>query len=335
MRLRRWAAAGACAGLALPIAPAHADATTICTVTDPRITEGSGLVAVADGYRIVNDGGDQVVVYRLDASCALTGTTTAAVDPNDVEDLAIGPDGTLWLADIGDNNAWRSTVAVIAVPDQPGAVPAVLRRLQYPDGPHDAESMIVDDAGRAVIMTKTFSGLVAIYRSEPLDRSTSASPDPQPLGKIGEIQIQQTGTPGGPIGPPLNNLMATGAARCGAAVALRTYTDAYVWRGADPAEAITATSAAVVALPAQAQGESIAFTPDCGSLVVHGEGLSVPIELVLAPAASASDENAPEAAGADVQRRKEQDARTRTLLFLGGGLVLAVALAAVGLRRRR
>ena len=37
---------------------------------------------------------------------------TAAVDPYDPEDLAVGADGTVWLADTGDNNATRPTVAL-------------------------------------------------------------------------------------------------------------------------------------------------------------------------------------------------------------------------------
>ena len=32
---------------------------------------------------------------------------TAAVDPYDPEDLAVAADGTVWLADTGDNNAIR------------------------------------------------------------------------------------------------------------------------------------------------------------------------------------------------------------------------------------
>ena len=40
---------------------------------------------------------------------------TAAVDPYDPEDLAVAADGTVWLADTGDNNANRPTVALLAL----------------------------------------------------------------------------------------------------------------------------------------------------------------------------------------------------------------------------
>lgn len=313
---------------------AHAEPVAVCSVTDPRITEASGLVAGPDGYRVVGDGGQQVIVYRLDAACQVTGTTTAPVDPYDVEDLALGPDGALWLADIGDNNAVRPHIAVIVVPDEPGTVDAVVRRLAYPDGAHDAESMVVDDEGRVVIVTKTFSGLAGIYRSEPLDLAPAGNSDPQPLQKVGEIQLQQTGTGGGPVGPPLDNLMTTGAARCGDAIAVRTYTDVYVWEGSDPATAITATTPRLAALPAQQQGESVAFTTDCASLVVHSEGVGQPIHRVDVPEEPAEDA-APSPAGAVHDRAAQESAQRRTVWLLGGALAAAVGLLVVLARSRR
>lgn len=314
-----------------------AGASEQCVVSDPRIQEASGLIATDDGYRIVNDGGTQVTVYRLDESCAVTGTTTAAIDPYDVEDLARGPDGSLWLADIGDNRAGRTSIAVIVVPDEAGAVDAVLRRLQYPDGPRDAESMFVDEAGRAVVLTKTFSGAVEVYRSQPIDPSPSGSEQPQPLERLGAIQLPQTGTAGGPVGPPLNNLMATGAARCGDQVALRTYTDVFVWRGADPAHAIIEQTPATAPLPVQPQGESVAFTPACDALVVHGEGVAQPIWTLPVPHATAAD-YAPPSAGPQGAGTQERSVQTRTIALLGGGLaaaLLGLAWAVRHARRRR
>ena len=76
-----------------------------CQITDPRLAELSGLVAVGDQLVAINDGGDQLTVFLLDAACQVADVHTAAVDPYDPEDLAVAADGTVWLADTGDNDA--------------------------------------------------------------------------------------------------------------------------------------------------------------------------------------------------------------------------------------
>ena len=102
--------------------PAEAAPTTRCQISDPRLAELSGLVAVGDQVLAVNDGGDQVAVHLLDAACQVVDVHTAAVDPYDPEDMALGADGTVWLADTGDNNVNRPTVALLAL--RPTAPPA-------------------------------------------------------------------------------------------------------------------------------------------------------------------------------------------------------------------
>ena len=83
-----------------------------CAVDDPRLDELSGMVVHDGGLWAVSDGGRRVQVHRLDRrTCAVIDSRTADVDPYDVEDLAVGPDGALWVADIGDNDRRRDTVA--------------------------------------------------------------------------------------------------------------------------------------------------------------------------------------------------------------------------------
>lgn len=320
-------------------ATAFADPTSGCMVTDSRITEGSGLLSVPEGFRIVNDGGDTVVVYRLDAQCQVTGVTTAAIDPFDVEDLAIGPDGSLWVADLGDNTTSRANVAVVVLPDEPGQVTGILRRLTYPDGPHDAESLLVDDSGRAVVITKTFSGAVGIYRSvEPLDLTETGSSDPQPMENVGALALRQTGTAGGPVGPPVSNLMTTGAAQCADRVVLRTYTDLYVWQSTgeqgDPVVAMTSTSPVVIAAPAHAQGESVAITADCLRIFAHGEGVGVPIEMMPTPPVEAQSGTVV-GEEPNTSATSDTDSTIRFVIVAGGIIVLAAIGVWWSVRRAR
>ena len=75
------------------------------------------------------NGGDRLRVFELDRSCRVVRVVQAGIDPYDVEDLARAADGTLWLADTGDNGLNRSTVALERI--RPGGA-ATLFRLSYP-----------------------------------------------------------------------------------------------------------------------------------------------------------------------------------------------------------
>ena len=86
-----------------PAAADQAAARTLCTIRDARIPESSGLAAAGDSLYTVNDGGHRLRVFVLDRSCRVRRTVVGSLDPYDVEDLARAGDGTLWLADTGDN----------------------------------------------------------------------------------------------------------------------------------------------------------------------------------------------------------------------------------------
>lgn len=262
-------------------APAAPGATTLCRITDPRLPELSGMAAVRDKLLGINDGGDRVEVYVLDAHCQVVEVHSAAVDPYDPEDLALAADGTVWLADIGDNNAERATVALIALrPDGSSSV----YRLAYPDGAHDAESLLLPPDGTPYLVTKEVLGASGVYRP------AAALADGGTVGllKVATVSFGLTGTPGGPVGRA-GQLMATGGAVSadGRLLALRTYTDAYVWplTGSDVAGAL-AGKPTRIALPEAPQGEAIAFFPDNRHLVVGSEGS--PSDLAVVPLAAAT-----------------------------------------------
>jgi hypothetical protein len=255
---------------------------TRCQITDPRLPELSGLVDVGDRTLAMNDGGDQVVVYALDAACRVVDVHTVPVDPYDPEDMAVGSDGTVWLADTGDNLRHRSTVALHALrPD--GSV--AIFRLRYPDGAHDAEALLLAPDGTPYLVTKEVLGASGVYRPvSPLVEGGTVA-----LAKVAGVNFSLTGTEGGPVGRA-GQLMVTGGAvaRDGRHLALRTYTDAYVWTltGSDVTGAL-ATHPVRIALPDSPQGEAISFTPDSRQLVVASERLPSALTVVPLPAVSA------------------------------------------------
>ncbi|MFE0024455.1 hypothetical protein [Amycolatopsis sp. NPDC059021] len=308
---------------------------TLCTVTDPRVDELSGLVSDGEQWYGINDGGERVEVFVLGRDCAVRKVLTEGTDPYDVEDLARAPDGTLWLSDTGDNRADRKTVALLALSPQ-GKV--ALHRLTYPDGPHDAEALLLDRSGTPYLITKDVLGDSKVYRpAAPL-----ASPGPTPLEKVGSLKFETTGTPGGPVGS-FGSALVTGAASTvdGTVVALRTYTDAYLYAAPDGDVVAALRRPPVrVPLPGEKQGEALAFEPD-GTLLSGGEGTGQPIRAVRGAAALATRTAAtPPAApaGATGAPGAETDGAGLPVLP-AAGIVLVVALGGwLGvskLRRRR
>jgi hypothetical protein len=268
-----------------PVADPAAEAApaTRCQISDSRLAELSGLVAVGDQVLAVNDGGEQVAVHLLDAACQVVDVHTAAVDPYDPEDMALGADGTVWLADTGDNNVNRPTVALIAV--RPDGTTGVFR-LSYPDGPHDAEALLLAPDGTPYLVTKEVLGASAVYRpAAPLvDGGTVA------LAQVAGVNITLTGTPGGPVGRAGQLLITGGAVSAdGTRLVLRTYTDAYVWplAGSDVVGALAAAPVRIP-LPESPQGEAISFTADSQQLLVASEGLPSDLTVVPLPAAVAT-----------------------------------------------
>src|SRR4051794_20300739 len=83
---------------------------TLCHLQDSRITESSGLAVGPGVLWTHNDSGDSARFFALDRRCRTLATyTLPGVQATDWEDMARGG-GYLWLGDIGDNSATRSTI---------------------------------------------------------------------------------------------------------------------------------------------------------------------------------------------------------------------------------
>jgi len=245
--------------------PTPPDPVDECVVEDDRLAELSGLAADAEFRYAVGDGGSRVQVLVLRQDCTVQRVITAAVDPFDVEDMTLGLDGRLWLADTGDNSGQRETVALHVL--SPNGPPE-LYRLTYPDGPHDAEALLLDRDGQPYIVTKEALGSAGVYR--PSGELTTAGPTPLEL--VTSVRFARTDTPGGPIGSLGSSVVTGGAVSSdGEVLALRTYTDAYLFTvpDGDVVAALGGTPVRVP-LPDEPQGEAIAFTPD-GDLLSASE----------------------------------------------------------------
>ena len=251
------------------------------TLANGSLVEVSGLTASSTHERAFythNDSGDAARVFALAddgtlrAELALEGATAT-----DIEDIATGPCGSarcVFVADMGDNGATRSEVAIYRFVEPPELVSSRVAvatiRFRYEDGPHNAESLLVDPRdGALYVITKEKTGASSLF---------AVPPD----GGIATRRAR--------LAPPLGSNLFTGAsfAPAGDRVALRTYTHAFVYPVLGP-EALAAAlerPPCVVAAPDEPQGEAIAFTRDGLALRFASEGKNVPFyEVALAPPA--------------------------------------------------
>lgn len=224
-----------------------ADPTDV-TFRDPAIVESSGLVARDGLFVTVNDSGDRGRIFTVDRSGRTVGTTSWSPDPVDDEALAPATGRYVWVGDIGDNSATRSSITVLRVPfgrgDRTVTPPAYT--LVYPDGARDAETLLAAPDGRLLVVSKELFG-GAVYAAP-----RHLSPDrPNRLRKVVDAGAFVTD---GAFFPDGRHLV------------LRDYGRAaiYTYPGFD--------RVAELRLPDQPQGEGIAIAED-GTAYVSSEGV--------------------------------------------------------------
>lgn len=159
-------------------ATSQASSGSVCTpasgpVTLADLSEASGIAigeAPANRLWMHNDSGAPVL-FAVDANGKPAGRiTVSGASVEDWEAIASGPCGKgacLFVGDIGDNEAKRPRITIyrIAEPSQPaGSVKAEAFHASYPDGPHDAEALLVGPDGTLFVVTKGDTGPVAVYR---------------------------------------------------------------------------------------------------------------------------------------------------------------------------
>ena len=326
--LRSAVALLAALGLAvgLPLAAAAAD-TVAFTITDSRITESSGLArdTKAGSYWTVNDSGDDGVAYRINTKGRVTGTLEYRADPVDVEAVAMH-DGRLYVADIGDNDANRELVTVYYFDDARAADESVPYRsweFRYPDGAHDAETLLVNDEGRLYIVTKGAPG--AVY-------AAPASPERTAVNELTRVGDAPAAVTDGTFLPGGNR------------IALLTY-----FGRVEVLDAASYQRVDELTVPAQKQPESLTVSLSGKSLLIGSEGEDSKVYAVPVPSSGGSATPTPTATPSgngdggdepDPQEEAEAESNTgqsraRTFLALGlAGLVAIAAGSVVALARR-
>ena len=251
-------------------------------ITSDEASELSGLVLSRTRPRVLwthNDSGDRARVLAVRTDGTFLGSfDIPGAESVDAEDIATGPrpggGALLYLADIGDNDAERSSVVVWRVPEPSaagtGGTTAPPRRieLRYPDGAHDAETLLVDPRrGDLAIVTKDFGGRSVVYTAPA---SAGADGTVTTLRRAARLDLGFAG-------------LATGGdvSRSGSVIVVRTYGAAFAWTrrtGESIGAAMRRRPCRSGAdLAREGQGEAIALTADGRGFSTVAEGLDPPI----------------------------------------------------------
>ena len=278
-------------------------------IANPALDEASGLVASRRhrGVRWSHNDGANAGLFALGTDGADLGFHPVSIDgARDIEDIALvsGPAGDeILLADIGDNGANRPSIRIYRIPEPDPAVVATITDVEvlefvYPDRPHNAEVLLVDeDASRIVIVTKqqqlvdgrppelgptgeslVFEGPIEGHGDGPVvldaigtvdaplleTRTVADTPHPFTLLGFGGVPT------GGDVAPD------------GSLIALRTYETVWVWArpaGRSVGETLASEPCQVRVAP-EPQGEAVAFLD--GTVLTVSEGTN-PSLLELGP----------------------------------------------------
>ncbi len=261
--------------------PSYEDPSPLTTVRSELLDESSGLALSRRQAGVLythNDSGDEPRIYAfgLDGSLLATHEVLGA-SATDWEDMAAGrcPGSAapcLYIGDIGDNSESRSYVTIYAVPEPAADGPVgVLRewRVVYPDGAHNAETLLVHPlTGAITIVTKDSDGQSGVYLVPQVvgARVVEALP-------IAELEFD---------GSSSNDRLATGGdwMADGSRLVIRTYNALWEWT-TDPLEPDAHWWDAPVVWDAaeEQQGEAVAYTA-LGEIITTSEGSPMPVSVL-------------------------------------------------------
>jgi hypothetical protein len=249
-------------------------------IESDSLRELSGMAASRRNPGVLytqNDSGDAPRIYALNEKAQLLGVCQIrGAAARDWEDIAVGPGPEpnrpcVYVGDIGDNQGERPEVVVYRVPEpridaaRPFGTmtsePADTLRLTYPDGPRDAETLLVDPLTRDLYIISKRALLSRVYRAA-WPQSTA-----QPTRMQAVAVLPWGFATGGDVSPD------------GRRVVVRSMFNASLWDRPAGEPLWHAFSGRQVQLPLadEPQGEAICFDSQGAGYFTISEGLHPPL----------------------------------------------------------
>ncbi len=215
--------------------------------------EVSGMIASLahpGHFWLHNDSGAEPELILIDSTGVEKGRVLVeGVRNRDWEDISRRGD-TLLIAETGDNSANHDTIFVYAVLEPKAiatrsATALAVYPMQFPDGPRDSESLMVDYAtGDWYIISKREDN-VRVYRYAA----------PQRAGSVATLERL-------PLELPFRMAVAADMSPDGREFVIKTYDSIYLWRRGEVETMLAALRRAPAKQPytPERQGEAIAYT---------------------------------------------------------------------------
>jgi hypothetical protein len=236
-------------------------------------------------YYIHNDSGDTSRFFAILPSGEIKSTIYFNGDKReqkgvrDCEDIAVGPGpeegkSYVYMGDIGDNYSVRPDITVYRMQEQRewnkdsiAHAEAVPLHLKYPDGPKDAETLMIDPIEKLIYIVSKRQDSVTVYTTPLIYKSN----DTVTLQKRCKLYF-----PGYKL---FRWITAGDISKDGTQVLLKSYVKVYYWKreGNEPIWKTMQKFARVLPYQAEKQGEAIGFTPNGKGYYTTSEGVYSPI----------------------------------------------------------
>jgi hypothetical protein len=245
-----------------------------------------------DLFWLHNDGGSDALLFGVDTTGTVLVTARIAdISNRDMEDVTVGRCGSDWcvyLGDIGDNRSRRSSVRIHvlplpALPDPEHTAGERSREtdtihqeltalasweLEYPDGPRDAEGLLVDDSrGELLVISKGRRSAGVVLYSIDLAGFDQGDGEIRTLNRVGRLAI--------PVGGSTSQLVtAADLSPDGTTLAVRSYASLHLlpWSGAALQDTTLVPYSALLLFAFEPQGEGVTWGADGESLYLASEG---------------------------------------------------------------
>ncbi len=269
---------------------AYVEPKIIGKIQSDEITESSGIAASRCQPDVIwthNDSGDGAFIFAMNTEGKPLGTWEVRNAKNlDWEDMAAFKDTTgkcyLYIGDTGNTNKderaehkiYRVAEPAVQASDSSSTrrdaiqtEPAATLTFSYPDGRHDAETLMVQPvSGDIYVVTKNRSRPAAVYELKPIFDAPAVVAD-----KVSDITVPAI---------PNGFLTGGGISPDGRRVIICDYFAAYEFKlpdGSANFDDVWKQKPSVVELGDRKQGETVGYSADGFSILATSEGKFAPI----------------------------------------------------------